>query len=200
MTEIILARHGQTAWNIGEVFRGQTDIPLDETGLRQAELLAKYLSDRKVEAIYSSPLQRALKTARAIARYQQLEVKVSEKLNDLSFGEWEGMPHEEVKEKYKELYEAWIAKPNLVKLPGGESLDDLTRRAFAFVNEVINQYQGTVVLVAHRVVNQALILAMLGLDNSHFWNIRLDTAATTIFTYQHCRYILVEHNNTSYLK
>ena len=104
MTEIILARHGQTAWNIGEVFRGQTDIPLDETGEKQAQLLAEYLSSRKIEAVYSSPLQRALKTAQAIARYHQFEVQVTQGLNDLSFGEWEGMPHEEVREKYRELY------------------------------------------------------------------------------------------------
>ncbi len=200
MTEIILARHGQTAWNIGEVFRGQTDIPLDETGLKQAELLAEYLSSRKIEAIYSSPLQRALKTAQAIARYHKLEVKVTAGLNDLSFGEWEGMPHEEVREKYKEFYERWISKPNLVKLPGGEGLDDLSKRALAVINEVVKNYQGTVVLVAHRVVHQALILALLGLDNSHIWNIRLDTAAITTFIHSDYGYILVEHNNTSFLK
>jgi probable phosphoglycerate mutase len=63
MTEIILARHGQTEWNVEEVFRGRIDVELNQTGLKQAELLAKYLSGQKIEAVYSSPLKRALKTA-----------------------------------------------------------------------------------------------------------------------------------------
>jgi broad specificity phosphatase PhoE len=200
MTEIILARHGQTAWNVGEVFRGQADIPLDEIGLKQAELLADFLSNRKIEAVFSSPLQRALKTAQSIARLHNLEVKISPELNDLSFGEWEGLHHSEVREKYKDLYNAWISKPDIVKLPGGESLNDLTKRALPVVHDSVKIYQGTVVLVSHRVVNQALILALLGLDNSHFWGIKLDTAAITTFVYQQGMFVLSEHNNTSYLK
>ncbi|MFC1905149.1 histidine phosphatase family protein [Chloroflexota bacterium] len=60
-------RHGETEWNIEEIFRGRIDIKLNETGVKQADLLAKYLSDVKIEAIYSSPLKRALKTAETIA-------------------------------------------------------------------------------------------------------------------------------------
>ena len=62
---IILVRHGQTEWNVTEVFRGRADIRLDETGLKQAELLAKYLSHRKLEAVYSGPMRRTLQTAEA---------------------------------------------------------------------------------------------------------------------------------------
>jgi len=56
MTEIILARHGETDWNVEEVFRGRIDVGLNETGIKQAELLTEYLSDLKIDAIYSSPL------------------------------------------------------------------------------------------------------------------------------------------------
>jgi phosphoserine phosphatase len=200
MTEIILARHGQTAWNVGEVFRGQSDIELDETGLKQAQLLAEYLNKRKIEAIFSSPLQRALKTAQIIASYHKLEVQVTQGLNDLSFGEWEGKPSKEVQQKDPVLFAQWVATPHLVRLPGGDSIDDLTKRVLKLVNEVVEKYQGTVVLVAHRVVHQALILALLGLDNSHFWNIRMDTAAITTFIYTQGRFVLTGHNNTSYLQ
>ena len=68
------------------------------------------------------------------------------------------------------------------------------------VNEVIARYEGTVILVSHRVVNKVLICALLGLDDSHFWNIRQDTCGITTFTYENERFILTEHNNTSYLK
>lgn len=200
MTDIILARHGQTAWNIGEVFRGQTDIELDETGLKQAQLLAEYLGNRKIDAVFSSPLQRAFKTAQTIASYHHLEVRVTQGLNDLSFGEWEGKPSKEVQQEYPSLFKRWVATPHLVKLPGGESLDDLTARVMNLVNEVVNQYHNSIIFVAHRVVHQSLILALLGLDNSHFWNIRMDTAAITTFRYTQGRFVLTEHNNTSYLQ
>ena len=66
MLEIILARHGETDWNVAEVFRGRVDVALNETGVRQAELLGEYLSGVKIDAVYSSPLKRALETAEAL--------------------------------------------------------------------------------------------------------------------------------------
>jgi len=85
-------------------------------------------------------------------------------------------------------------------MPTGESLNDVRERAMAVIDNAIAKYEGTVVLVSHRVVNKVLICALLGLDNSHFWNIRLDTCGITTFTYENGRFILTEHNNTSYLK
>lgn len=200
MTEIIIARHGQTEWNVGEVFRGRIDIALDETGVKQAELLAEYLSSREIDAICSSPLKRALKTAEAIARHHNIEVKVAPGLIDFNFGKWQGLPHQEVKEKYSELYAEWTQNPHRVKMPEGESLNDVRKRAVGVVDEVIAKHKGTVVLVAHRVVNKVLICALLGLDNSHFWDIKQDTCGITTFVYENGRFILAEHNNTSYLE
>jgi broad specificity phosphatase PhoE len=200
MTEIIIARHGQTEWNVGEVFRGRADIELDETGVKQAELLGEYLSSTKIDAIYSSPLKRALRTAKAIASHHQLEVEISPGLIDFDYGEWQGRPHEEVKVKYVELYKQWTNTPHKVKMPAGETLDDVRKRATDVVDKVIDRYEGTVVMVAHRVVNKVLICALLGLDNSHFWNIRQDTCGITTFNYENGRFILTVHNNTSYLK
>ena len=200
MTEIIIARHGQTKWNVGEVFRGRIDIELDEIGEKQAELLAEYLSGRKIDTVYSSPLKRALKTAEAIASYHQLEVEITPGLIDFSYGEWQGLSHQEVKDRYQELYAEWITNPHQAKMPDGESLEDVRKRVLAVVDEVTAKYAGTVILVAHRVVNKVLICALLGLDNSHFWNIRQDTCGITTFTYENGRFILTEHNNTSYLE
>ncbi len=200
MTEIILARHGETEWNVGEIFRGRVDIGLNEIGIKQAELLGDYLSDVKIEAIYSSPLKRALKTAEVMAGPHKLKVEIAPGLIDLDFGQWQGLPHQEVKHKYRELYTEWTDSPDRVTIPGGESLDDVRKRALGVVHEVIARYEGTVVLVSHRVVNKVLICALLGLDNSHFWNIRQDTCGITTFTYENERFILTGHNNTSYLK
>ncbi len=200
MTEIILIRHGETEWNVKEVFRGRIDVELNETGMRQAELLAEYLSDSKIDAVYSSPLKRALKTTEKIASYHKLDVEVADGLMDFNYGEWQGLSHREVKERYKELYTQWIKNPHQVTMPVGESLNNVRQRAIGVVREIIARYQGRVVLVSHRVVNKVLICALLELDNSHFWNIRQDTGGMTTFTYENEQFTLTEHNNTSYLR
>ncbi|HEY83203.1 MAG TPA: histidine phosphatase family protein [Dehalococcoidia bacterium] len=200
MTEIILIRHGETQWNVAEVFRGRIDIELNETGIKQAELLAARLSKLKLEAIYSSPLKRALKTAEIIARYQKLEVSIAPGLVDLDFGKWQGLAHQEVKDKYQELYATWLEHPERVRMPEGESLDEVRRRAMDVVNHVTARHRGTVVLVSHRVVNKVLICALLGLDNSHFWKIKQDTCGLTIFTYEGGEFILTKHNDTCHLR
>ena len=199
MMEIILARHGETKWNVEEVFRGRTDIELNQTGIKQAELLAGYLSKRKIDAIYSSPLKRAVKTAETIAGYHELDIKVAPGLIDFDCGDWHGLLRQEVQDKYKELYDLWVNHPDKVKIPGGESLNDVGERAMSVLDDVIAKHGGTVILVAHRVVNKVLICALLGLDNSHFWNIRQDICGITTFIHENGQFILTEHNNTSFL-
>ena len=201
MVEIILTRHGETDWNLTEVFRGRIDVDLNETGVRQAELLGKYLSDVKIDFIYSSPLKRALKTAEAIAGYQALEVNIIQNLIDFDYGEWQGLSHQEVRERYPEIHADWIDLPEQVRIPGGECLEDVRKRAIPFVEDAVMRCgEGRVVLVSHRVVNKVLICALLGLNNSHFWNIKLDTCGITSFSYEGGRFILARHNDTSHLK
>lgn len=200
MTEIMLVRHGETAWNVQEIFRGRSDVALNETGSKQAELLGSYLSEAKIEAFYASPLQRALRTAETIARHHDLPVTVAPGLIDFDYGKWQGLSHAEVAERYKELYAQWFRNPQRVRMPGGESLRDVRRRTRKVVDEILTRYEGTVVLVAHRVVNKVLICALLGLSNAHFWNIRQDTCGITAFTHEDGRFILTRHNDTSFLR
>ncbi|MBI4296176.1 MAG: histidine phosphatase family protein [Chloroflexi bacterium] len=198
--EIILARHGETEWNVKEVFRGRIDVELNDTGRKQAELLAGYLSKTSVEAVYSSPLKRALDTAGAIARKQGLSVIVTPGLIDLDFGEWQGILLEEVSARYPALFQEWTDHPERVKIPGAETLDEVRQRALEVIHSILANHNSRVVLVTHRVVNKVLICALLGLDTSHFWNIKQDTAAISTFAYDDGRFTLTEHNNTCYLK
>jgi broad specificity phosphatase PhoE len=200
MTKLILARHGETAWNVEKIYRGRTDVSLDEVGIKQAELLGKYLSNWEVEAIYSSSLKRALDMANIIARYQKIGVHIAEGLIDFDYGKWQSLPEQEVKRLYPALHNEWHNNPHKVKMPSGENLEDVRGRAIEVVNDVISKYQGCVVLVSHRVVNKVLICSLLGLDNSHFWNITQDVGGITIFNYVNGRFILTRHNDTSHLR
>ena len=201
MTSIYLVRHGQTAWNKEEIFRGRTDIPLDETGRRQAELAGEYLKGMEGDGDYSSPLSRAGETAQKIAQFHNLKVEPLEGIIDMSFGNWEGHAHQDIQKNDKETYRIWKEEPHLVRLPGGESLNDVRARAMASLEEGIQSPSGkTVVLVSHRVVNKVLICGILGLDNSHFWQIAQDTTAINLIQYKNGKYILSLMNETCHLK
>ena len=184
MTTIYLVRHGQTAWNREEVFRGRADIPLNETGRKEALLTGECLKKVKASAIYSSPLSRAVETAEAISRYQGKEVLISDGLIDIDFGRWQGVSHEEVKERFGDLYRQWKDSPHLVKFPGGESLEDVRKRVLRGIDEILPDHgDETLVMVSHRVVNKTLLCGLLGLDNSHFWQIGQDTGCINILEF-----------------
>ena len=178
----ILVRHGQTGWNKDERFRGRADVDLDETGLKQAEALARRVAEWDITAVYSGPLKRAANTAQCIAERYGLSVATLDGLNDMDFGEWEGLLVSEVREKHAALFNQWRRSPESFRVPGGESLDDVKRRAVDAVNELALKHEGeNVVLVSHRVVCKVLLCHLLGLDNSHFWKIAQDSTAVNVF-------------------
>ncbi len=201
MTTIYLVRHGQTAWNKEEIFRGRTDVPLDETGLKQAERVGEYFREVEIRAVYSSPLSRAWQTAEGIARIHNLEVETLPGIIDMSFGNWEGHAHQEIQKMDPETYRLWKEQPHRVTLPGGEGLDQVRTRAMAALEEVIDKNPRViVVLVSHRVITKVLLCAILGLDNSHFWQIKQDTTAINRIDYMNGLYVLSLMNETCHLK
>ena len=201
MLEIILIRHGETDWNSGEIFRGQADVPLNQTGIEQAEALGEYLKSEKIDILYSSPLQRAVKTAEAIAEKQGLESCITPNLNDIDCGEWQGKPVSEVREQYPDVYQDWLDTPEQVRIPGGESLEQIRCRVMPFMEDAVTRCrEGRIAMVSHRVVNKVLICNMLGLGNSSFWSVKLDTGGITRFELNGARLVLTVHNDTSYQK
>lgn len=205
MTRIILVRHGQTEWNIesgaGERFRGRVDLPLDDTGLAQAHALAERLANRLIVAGYSSPLKRAVETARPIAQQLSLPVQPLPGVIDIDYGDWQGLSSAEVAKVYPDLYRRWLEKPHLVKFPNGESLRQVRLRGMATLKEVTPRHEGRVVLlVAHQVVNKVLVCAMLGLDNCHFWRIRQDNGCINVFEHQDGIFAAVLVNDTCHLR
>lgn len=199
MTRLLLVRHGETVWNADAVYRGRSEIPLGETGKRQAHLTGRSLAGEGVTALMSSPLVRARETAEAIAEATGVAVEIDNDLTDLDCGEWEGLTDAQVKERYPDVRRTWLATPHLVRLPGGETLDEVSARVVPVLERVLSA-PGTVVLVSHRVAHKVAICALLGLDNSHFWDVRLDVAGITEFECSSTRRVLVRHNDTSHLR
>jgi broad specificity phosphatase PhoE len=201
VTTLFLVRHGRTGWNKEQIFRGTKDVPLDAVGREEALMVGERLKGERIRAVFSSPLARAAETAEAIARFHNVEVQVLAGLTDLNFGEWEGMSLQEVKKKYPDLYQQWLQAPHQVVFPGGEGLDAVRSRAMKVVEGIIERHpQETVALVSHRVVLKVVICALLGLDNSHFWNIGQDTTAVNCFHYKNGSWIVALLNDTCHLK
>ena len=182
MVRLIIVRHGQTEWNRVERFRGRADIELDEFGKKQAEAAAKRIGEWPISAIYSSPLKRALTTAEIMAGPLGLEVQPMSGIIDIDYGEWQGLSTEDVVDRDGHLYSQWIESPDKVKFPGGESFAEVRKRAASAVEELIKRHEKeTVALVSHKVICQVLILSLLGLDSSCFWQITQDVCAMNLF-------------------
>ena len=180
MIHIILIRHGQTAWNVGEGrderFRGLLDVPLAEAGVEQAQVTAGRLAHWPLAAVYSSPLQRALRTAQIIAAPHGLAVQPLPGLTSMNYGEWAGRLHAGVAERWPDRYNAWRRDPFSAQIPGGENIAGLRDRAMAALRAAIAHHTGgqTLLFVTHQVVTRVLACTLAGLPNAAYWQVRQD--------------------------
>ncbi|MCS7221341.1 MAG: histidine phosphatase family protein [Anaerolineae bacterium] len=199
---LLLVRHGQTAWNREERFRGRTDLPLNEAGLQQAEAVAcRIAAEYRPIAVLTSPLQRAIQTAEVIARPFHLRVQPHEGLLDLDYGDFAGLSPAEAEARFPELYRTWLNAPHCVRFPHGESLGDVRARSESLVHELIELYPNeSVVLVSHLIVCRVLMCRLLGLHEGYILRFQVDTASLTVFEADHERARLILANDTCHLK
>jgi alpha-ribazole phosphatase/probable phosphoglycerate mutase len=182
-----MVRHGQTEWNAQQKYQGHTDIPLNEKGREQARTIARYLLEHeKVEAIYCSDLQRGMETAQIIGQTLNLEPVKDIRFKEMSFGQWEGMTFTEVYKQYPREFDNWYRHTMDVKVPGGESLNDVLHRSLEALYEIAARHQGTVVVVSHG----GLIKSLLNhLQEDHdMWGSRLETGSMVVLEWQQGRF------------
>lgn len=200
-TRIILVRHGQTAWNREERFRGRSDIPLDETGLKQAEATARRLASSGACAVFSSPLVRTMMTARPIAAGLGLSVEPLPELIDIDYGAWQGLSTAEARASDPQLYRKWLETPQVAVFPGGEGVQDVRDRIVRVIAHVLGHYADrTVILVSHVVVCRVFICTVLGLELSHFWQIGQDPCAVNTIGVREGMLVLNSMNDTCHLR
>jgi len=172
---ILLARHGETTWNTEGRHQGQGfDIPLSEVGLAQARALAERLRGEPITRAVSSPLLRARQTAETILGERGGMLSLEVGFQEISHGEWEGRLASEIREAYPELQQAWREQPHTVRLPGGETIQEVQDRAweaFLRVSQGLLEDE-TLLLVSHDGVNRALICRVLGLPLARVWSFR----------------------------
>jgi probable phosphoglycerate mutase len=198
MLKIMLVRHGETDWNrVKRVQGGSSDTPLNEIGLEQAKGLAAMLAKEKIRAVYSSPLQRALITAREIAALHKIDAEVSPALREIEAGELEGILSADLGKRFSDfLFEG----DKMVKIPGGESLADVQQRSWDLIEQLSARYDDcTLVLVSHYFVILSLICKVLDVPLQKINRFRMDTGSLSIITLDGEALWLQVFNDTGYM-
>jgi len=180
MTRIFLVRHGETKGNSTERFWGQTDVELSYYGTSQVEQLRDRLAQENIDAVYSSDLCRALKTAEIIVSRHKLAVTACHELREIDFGSVEGLAFREINQRHPEL-RSWLSHDLNFRFPDGESVFELNDRVIRFLCRLEEHAQGeTILVVAHSGVLRLLICNVLGIELRHWRQIRLDLASLSI--------------------
>jgi probable phosphoglycerate mutase len=151
MTRLVLVRHGETDWNAEGRYQGQSDVPLNATGMAQAKALALRLSGERLDAIYTSDLARAAQTAEALAAETGAPIHREPRLREIDQGEWEGLLLTEIQARYAEEFRRRRLDPLGTRPPGGET-----------VGQVREYPSGTVAVVSH-----GLALALVKVHLAH---------------------------------
>lgn len=195
MVTICLLRHGETSFNAdGNRYCGRTDVDLTEKGISQARRMYELLEGYRFDAVYSSPLQRARKTAE-IASGSAKKVLVDDRLIEVDFGEWEGRRPEEFQTQDSESWENWLAAPE--RFPAGrtgETAMQVVSRLQSFYDELIEKYNGkTVLVVGHNGVNRLFLASQLGMPLKNYRRLVQENSALTLLT-------LTQHQGCQLLK
>jgi alpha-ribazole phosphatase len=175
---LLIARHGLTTWNTEGRFQGQTDVPLNHTGRRQADALAKRLAGEHIDVVYASDLSRAWETATTIVTHHTCLLHAEPGLREMSFGDWEGLTYTEIQERDAQLLAHWEADELNVSAPAGETLQQIAQRVQTVLERLIVDHPDeTVLLVAHGGALQVLLCLALGLSPQSYWQFHLDQAS-----------------------
>ncbi|MQA97274.1 MAG: histidine phosphatase family protein [Streptosporangiales bacterium] len=187
---LVCWRHGQTVWNAESRFQGQTDIPLNETGLAQAERAARLLAALRPAAIISSDLMRAADTAAALAAVTGLPVKTDKRLRERSGGSWEGCTAEEIKRRWPAEDAAW-------EPPEGELVPAVAERVAEGLQSAIDTAgpDDLVVVVSHGAAIRLGMAKLLGLPEEH-WPLLgpLNNCSWSVLSEGRRGWRLLEHN------
>lgn len=186
MTEILLIRHGETAWNTVKRLQGHLDIPLNEVGVRQAAALGHALRDEELDVIFASDLQRATQTAQAIAAPRGMMVQVESGLRERCYGAFEGLLYTEIGQRYPDAYAAWQARDIDARFPAGvhiaETLHEFSRRAVGTIIRIASEKKyRKIALVSHGGVLECAYRAAQGIGFAHARDFTIRNASINRF-------------------
>jgi broad specificity phosphatase PhoE len=181
MSRLLLARHGQSVSNAVRRFQGVQDVALSELGARQAEALGRAIRRLPIAAVYTSPLERARRTAEIAAAGLGVPLTPVDDLRELSLGEWEGRTVEEIRALPGDPYEQWVRDPLACLPPGAEPLPEVQARVVSAMADIAAAHPNgqRVLVVCHGGVISAYLAHCLGLPLSSIWRLTLSNGSIT---------------------
>jgi probable phosphoglycerate mutase len=187
---MLLVRHGETDWNRDKRFQGQIDVPLNETGQKQAKDAAEFLKTVPMTRAVTSPLLRPKQTAEAILEHHpNLTLELEPGLLEISHGLWEGKLEPEIEELYAEELKQWKVAPETVQMPEGENLQQVWERSAQAWDSIVRSTQlpddsfATVLVVAHDAVNKAILCHIMDWGPEYFWRFKQGNGAVSVIDY-----------------
>lgn len=196
-TTVLLIRHGENEWTERHKLAGRAPgVHLNKYGRQQAEALGRRLAQTQLSAIYASPLERTMETARAIAKHHNLEIQEHAGILEVDYGKWTGRAIEKLAKK-----KSWPViqfYPSGAGFPGGETMYQMQSRMVQAINELVARHPGqTIALVGHADLIKSAVAHYLGVHFDLFQRIVISTASiTTInFTFMGPRVLTVNDTN-----
>ncbi|MFN3652164.1 MAG: histidine phosphatase family protein [Armatimonadota bacterium] len=204
-TQFLLIRHGETQWNLDGRVQGHKDVALTPRGEEQARRLADWLAHEQLDALYSSDLLRARRTAEIIAAARPetpAEIRIDPRVREAGMGVFEGMTAQEMAaSEHAAAYRAWREDALRNRPPGGETLEDLLRRCMAAVREMVEGHPGqSIAIVAHGGPVRAMTCGSLGLPMEIYPKLRVENASVARILFSEKGPILAGFNDVGHLK
>jgi broad specificity phosphatase PhoE len=200
MPRLLLIRHCTPKLLKNDMFLGQTDVPLSDIGIKEAKRLKSRLAEEKFDICFSSSLLRAHETAKIIVAGHKVKIIPCDELRECSFGDIEGLTYQEIEQRYPQIAKE-MADGILVNFPGGENFQQFNARVKLFTKRLDDiEPDATALIVAHGGPLRLLICNLLGIDISHWQQIRIDRASLSIIDTYSQTAILSLLNDTSHLK
>lgn len=172
---VTLVRHGQTGRSATSTYSGRLDVPLTELGREQAQRTARALAGSGIDAVVTSPLQRARDTAQAIADAAGVPLRVDERLTEVDYGPFEGLDRAGASAQLGAVFDAWRADPFGMPVPGMEPLGDALQRARAATRELLAAHDHPVV-VGHQGILRVVLVALGEIAPGDYFSTRLREA------------------------
>lgn len=172
MTKVYLTRHGETEWNEKGIMQGWGDSPLTELGKKQAKWLGERMKDLHIDVIYTSPIGRALNTAKIVKGDRDIPLIEYDGLKEIQIGGWEGLNQEEMKSLSEEnYYNFWNVPSKYIPTGDGEIFNEVKDRSFNAISEIIEKEKGkTILIVTHTITLKSYLTALEKRDIDTLWD------------------------------
>ena len=200
MVKLILVRHALTVDNQKSRLSGHIDSSISEEGREQIDKITNYLKDFDIDKIYTTTSSRTKDTVKKLSELKSIEIIEKESLKEISFGDFEGLTFDEIKDKYPKEFQDIIEKGYEYKYPNGESLIDSYNRVCIELDNIIsNNDNRTILICSHGGTIRNIITYLISNSYKYHWNFKIDNGSVTILEVQDGFTVITAMNNTSFI-